>query len=97
MKINGKDFSIEHQFEQYLQRAGLAALSKVSTQYVELKKAFFGAWGQNLIQIRNDIGELEEREAFEVWESQLEEVSSFYEAQLIDYAASVVGGKYGGN
>lgn len=74
-----KDFSIEHQYQTYLERVNLKEANMHPVQKVELKRAFFGAVGQLLILMRDEISALPEDESLKVLESQYSEVLAFWQ------------------
>lgn len=63
-----KDFSIENQYKTYLERVNMKEESMHPVQRVELKRAFFGAVGQLLLLMRDEISELPEDESLKVLE-----------------------------
>lgn len=58
-------FNVEEQYQKYLTRVGLKEEKMNPIQAKETKQAFFGAWGQLLLVMRDDITTLEEDEAIE--------------------------------
>jgi len=74
-----KDFSIENQYKTYLERVNMKEESMHPVQRVELKRAFFGAVGQLLLLMRDEISELPEDESLKVLESQYSEVLAFWQ------------------
>lgn len=44
----------------------------------EMRRAFFGAWGQKIISDRDEVAALPENEAIKVFEAQLKEVADFW-------------------
>lgn len=57
-----KKYTIEHQFDLYLERCEVTKQQLSPIQYSEMKRAFFGAWGQLLILQREDLGDLADLE-----------------------------------
>ena len=72
------EFNLEHQYQLYLERVGLRDKLMPPKMETELRRAFFGACGQLLILLRDDVGELTEDEGFKVFEDLLEQVSNFW-------------------
>lgn len=77
------EFSLEHQYQLYLERVGLKEAQMHPAQRTETKRAFFGACGQLLILMRDDVGELEENEAIEVMDDMTNQVGNFWTNEII--------------
>ena len=71
-------FTIEHQYQLYLKRVALDETTMHPEQRKQLKQTFFGACGQMIIMLRDDVGSLEEDKAVEVLESMKNEVGNFF-------------------
>ena len=52
-----KEFSIEHQWKLYLKRAEVPEEKLGPVQRQEMRRAFFGSWGQALIVMRDELGD----------------------------------------
>lgn len=76
--MNKPEFNLEHQYQLYLERVGLKESQMPPIQRKELKRAFMGACGQMLILLRDEVGELDENEALEVYKDLLEQVGKFW-------------------
>lgn len=72
-----KTFDLEHQFQLYLKRVGLNPATMHKVQYSQNKQAFYGACGQLLIMLRDDMPE-NENEAVGTMQSMLEQVAKFW-------------------
>lgn len=77
-----KVFDLNHQFHLYLDRAGVTKNSLPEIQYSEMKRAFFGACGQMLILLRDDVGALPDEEAIEMMDNLLNQVSDFWMSEM---------------
>ena len=74
-----KEFNVEHQFELYLQRVDLASKVLTAVQYQEMKRAFYGAWGQQLLLMnRSKISSDVKRS---VISKMVSEVSKFWQSE----------------
>lgn len=71
-------FSVEFEFEQYTQRVNLDRRKVSANQWTETKRAFFGAFGQCLVLLRDDIGDLPEDAGVEVLQKMHDEVLRFW-------------------
>lgn len=75
------DYNIEKQYQLYLQRVKLSEEQMHPTQRQEMRRAFFGAAGQMLVMLRDDLSELPEGKAVLVLENMHKEVQAFWEIQ----------------
>ena len=71
-------FNIDHQWNLYLERVGLKGQRIGIEQYRELKRAFFGATGQLLMLMKNELAELDESAAVKTLESMINEVGDYW-------------------
>lgn len=83
-----KKFNLEHQYQLYLQRGGVPEERMHPVQRVETKRAFFGACGQILILLRDDVGALEDNEAAKALESLMSQVEKYWAAEVINHQKS---------
>lgn len=72
------NYTIEHQWQEYLKRAELPEHMLGAVQRQEMRRAFFGAWGQALISFRDEVAALDEVDAIAIMEKQLKEVTDFW-------------------
>lgn len=79
--MNKPEFKLEHQFQLYLKRVGLADKLMSVAQMRETRRAFMGACGQILILLRDDVGKLEENEAIVTLDNLIKQVSNFWLAE----------------
>lgn len=72
-------FDLNYQYKLYLQRVGLFENSMSPIQKQETKRAFFGACGQMLLMMRDDVGGIEdESAAVKVMEDLINQVGNFW-------------------
>lgn len=73
-----KKFNLEYQYKMYLQRMQLDESKMHPVQKIETKRVFFGAFGQVLMLLQNDISELPEEKGVEILESMINQVANFF-------------------
>jgi hypothetical protein len=73
-----KGFLLNNEFQKYLKKVNLSADKMHPLQLQETKRAFFGACGQMLVLLRDDISILEESDAIQVLESLDKQVGDFW-------------------
>lgn len=78
MADKNKQFDLEHQYQLYLGRVNLSESKMHPTQCKVLRDTFFGAVGQTLILLRDEVGELEEAEAIVTMKSLLDQVGNHF-------------------
>lgn len=71
-------FNIENQYKLYLQRMKLDESKMPTVQRVETKRVFYGAFGQLLMLLQNDISALSDDEAFKTLDSMITQVGQFF-------------------
>lgn len=71
-------FNIENQYKLYLKRMKLDENRMPEVQRVETKRVFYGAFGQLLMLLQNDITELSDDEAFKTLDSMITQVGQFF-------------------
>lgn len=71
-------FSLENQYRQYLKRVSLEESRMGQVQKTELKRAFMGAWGQLLVLLHDEIGQMTDDEAVSALEYMKDQVSEFF-------------------
>lgn len=81
-----KDFNISHQWELFLQRCQVNEKTMPEDQRREMKRAFFGACGQMLILLRDELGDYSDKYGDEstvhVLSNMLDQVSVFWETEM---------------
>lgn len=73
-----ESFDMENQWQLYLQRVNLKGKKMPAEQYRELKRAFFGALGQLLMLMKNEVADLSEDDAVSALESMINQVGDFW-------------------
>ncbi len=72
------DYTILYQWKKYCELVKLPEESLASDQMREMKRCFYGAWGQALIHLRDEVGTLSEQAAVGIMERQIKEVADFF-------------------
>jgi len=77
-----EQFKIEHQWKLYLERAQVKDEDLPEDQRREMRRAFFGAVGQMLILMRDDMTDLADKKgdekAVDMLQDMLNQVSNFW-------------------
>jgi len=73
-----KEFNLEHQYQLYLQRMALSESTMHPQQKIQLRQTFFGASGQMLILLRDELSKLEEDKAMETLQDLINQVGNFF-------------------
>lgn len=81
MDKNSPVFTIEYQFSEYTKRVKLDKSKVNPVQWIETRRAFFGAAAQILYMFRDDLAELTEDEGVEALEKMLNEVVAFWQRE----------------
>lgn len=76
-----QEFNLEHQYQLYLQRMALSESTMHPQQKIQLRQTFFGASGQMLILLRDELSKLEEEKAMETLQDLLNQVGNFFLAE----------------
>lgn len=71
-------FTVEHQYKLYLERVALQEELMHPTQAVQLRQTFYGAWGQQLLLMRNEVAEFEEEVGVRIMQAMLDEVRDYF-------------------
>lgn len=71
-------FNIENQYKLYLQRMKLDENKMPEVQRIETKRVFYGAFGQLLMLLQNDISALPDEQAFKVLDNMINQVGHFF-------------------
>jgi hypothetical protein len=74
-------FDLNEQWRLYLQRVGLTEEQMSEVQRTETKRAFYGAAGQLLILLRDDVGRFPEPQAVQILEDMMAQVMNFWMSQ----------------
>ena len=77
-----EQFNLEHQWKLYLERAQVKEADMSAIQRQEMRRAFFGAIGQMLILMRDDLGDYADKQgddkAATILQDMLNQVSNFW-------------------
>lgn len=76
-------FNIEYQYQLYLQRLNLSEDMMHPQQKIQLRKTFFGASGQMLLLLRDEVTKLDEDKAVEAFRDMIGQVSRFFISEAI--------------
>jgi hypothetical protein len=76
-----QEFNLEHQYQLYLQRMALSESTMHPQQKIQLRQTFFGASGQMLILLRDELSKLEEEKAMETLQDLINQVGNFFLAE----------------
>jgi hypothetical protein len=79
--VNDYKFTIKRQWVEFCERVGIPENQMRPDQRREMRRAFYGAWGQALIHFRDEIGAQDENKAVKIMEGQLKEVADFWLAE----------------
>lgn len=71
-------FDLEQQYQLYLKRVALNEKAMHPEQTKQLRQTFMGACGVMLMLLREDLAELEEKEAIEKLESMTDQVREYF-------------------
>lgn len=77
-----ENFNIQNQYLKYLNRVKLNVNTMHPVQKIQVKQAFYGAVGQMLILMRDEIGTLPEDKAVLVFEDMLNQVGEYWNNPL---------------
>ena len=69
---------ISFQFEQYLKIVKLDAATMPADQYREIRRGFYGGWGQLIMLMSDDIPALPEAKGVQILEAMTKEVAAFW-------------------
>jgi hypothetical protein len=78
MKATKNIFSIESQYQLYLQRIQLKEENMHPQQRVQLRQTFYGACGQMLLLLRDDLACLEEKHGVLVLQDMMDQVQTYF-------------------
>lgn len=73
-----EQFNLEHQYQLYLQRVALNEKDMHPVQKKQLRQTFFGACGQMLIMLRDDLTKLEDGKAESTLQDMLNQVGDYF-------------------
>ena len=70
-------FNLEKKYQIFLKRIGLSESKMNPVQREQIKFVYFATYGEALIVLRDDVGELEEEQAIKTMQSLLNQVGDF--------------------
>jgi hypothetical protein len=76
-----KGFIIEEQFQSYCKRSQLNLDACPPMQVIEMRRTFYGAVGQLLVYLRDDLAEESEEDGVTALEQIWQQVMSFWQRQ----------------
>jgi hypothetical protein len=79
-----KLFNIENQYLMYLKRVDIKEEDMVENQRTEMKRTFYGACGQLLILLRDEVSRGTEEEGVIIMQDMLNQVSNFFKKECSD-------------
>ena len=71
-------FNLENQYQLYLQKMGLSENTMHPQQKKQLRQTFYGASGQMLILLRDELSKLDQEKAMETLQDLLNQVGNFF-------------------
>ncbi len=71
-------FDLEYQYQLYLSRTKLKETLMGPGQKKETRQAFMAACGQMLLLLRDEISEMEEEQAAEIFQDMLQQVTEYF-------------------
>lgn len=75
------NFNLEYHYGMFLKRMNLHEGNMHPEQKKQLKQTFYGASGQMLLLLRDEISKLEEDEAMAAFEDMMNQVQNFFLSQ----------------
>ena len=75
------NFNLEYHYGLFLKRINLREENMHPEQKKQLKETFYGASGQMLLILRDEISKLEEDEAIAAFEDMMNQVQNFFLSQ----------------
>lgn len=72
------EFNLEHQYQLYLERVALNEKKMHPEQKKQLRQTFFGACGQILILLRDDLSNLDESKAIDTMQDMINQVGNYF-------------------
>lgn len=77
------------QWNDFLERCQIDQAKMPANQHREMKRAFFGAAGQLLIYMRDDLGAESEEKAAAIFQEMLDEVGVFWQIEVVTHDAEM--------
>lgn len=76
-------FKVADQYQMYLRRVELKESDMHPAQRSEIKRAFFGAWGQMLALMQGPLPDLPEDDGCKILDEMIEEVRQYWVDELL--------------
>ncbi len=73
-----KQFDLNYQYQLYLQRVGQTESKMHPQQRIQIKQTFFGAFGQAILLMRDEVAAQEEDVAVETLQDLMQQVQDFF-------------------
>ena len=84
--VNEKtDFTVKQQWKFFMQRAGFKPGELPVVQEIEMSKAFYGASGQILLLLRDELSDLPEKDGMVKLQSMINEIGTFFQEKQREY------------
>lgn len=80
-------FNVEEQYQAYLRRVAMTEAQMGTVQRVETRRAFFGAWGQALLCLQDDIAPLPDDDGVRALSDMINQVAAFWENESNQFKA----------
>lgn len=78
MKVDNIEFSLEHQYQLYLERVKLKEFQMSEVQKKEMRQVFMGACGQMIILLRDEVAKYPDEQAVEILQDMLNQVGDYF-------------------
>lgn len=75
-------YDLEHQYQLFLKRMDLSESTMHPTQKKQLRQTFYGACGQFLVFITEELSKLEEDKAIELLDNIYNQIELFFKNEL---------------
>lgn len=75
-----EEYTIAHQYSLFLERMQLDERYMHPEQLIQIKQAFYGAWGMLLVLLRDDISNM--ADGHRILSEMLQHISDFWEDQI---------------
>lgn len=77
-----QEINLEYQWKQYLQRVGMEHVIMSAIQQQEMRRAFFGACGQMLVLLRDDVSLLPDEDAVVCMQDMMNQIQVFWDNEV---------------
>jgi len=73
-----KKIDLEQQYKSFLQKMALNESKMHSQQKIQIKQTFYGAFGQAIMVMRDEVSEQDENAAVESLQNMMEQIQDFF-------------------